>query len=149
MPTYDLTLGGPAISGRESPFKTVTKSVVVDFSKRVLIQNDVAQVIDIPADTFVRLVRWEVLKVEGAARNFSIGDGVNAAGYIASTSGNALAEGISGPIALTEGVPNTITGFSGGKYYPVADTIDVTAVTLGGLTTCILKVTAVMDVLSQ
>lgn len=149
MATFDLTLGGSAVAGRESPYKIMVKSVIYDFSKRTLAQNDVAQVLDIPADTWVSLVRWEITKVEGAARNFSIGDGVNAAGFVASTSANTLAEGVSGPISLTEGAPNTITGFSGGKYYSAADTLDVTAVTAGGLTTGILKVTAVMQLLGQ
>lgn len=149
MATFTLTNGSSAVSSRESTYKTVVASALVDFSKRTLAQNDIAEVISVPADTFVRLVRWEVTKVEGAARNFSVGDGASATGYVASTSGNTLAEGVSGPVALTEGAPNTVTGFSGGKYYSAADTIDVTAVTAGGLTTCILKVTAVMDILGQ
>lgn len=111
-------------------------------AKGVLAQNDVAQLIKIPANTWVFGVRWQVTKVEGAARNFAIGDGANTSGWIASTSANALATGYSGPVALTEGAPNTVTGFSAGKFYSADDTLDVLAPTAGGLTTCQIKVAA-------
>lgn len=107
--------------------------VVFDATKQNLAQNDIAQLVNIPAKTLVRRVFWEVETVEGGARNFAIGDGSDTDGFIATTSANSLASGISG-LALTEGTPNTITGYSGGKYYSAADTLDLLAVTSGGLT---------------
>lgn len=144
MTTYNLTKGGVAGIPVHGVNRVSVVSVEFDAGAQNLAQNDIAELINIPANVWVPLVRWAVTKVEGAERNFSIGDGDDAAGWIASTSGNALADGVSGPVALTEGTPNTVTGFSGGKYYSVADTIDLTAVTAGGLTAMKLKLTVVM-----
>jgi hypothetical protein len=105
----------------------------LDCTKAVLAQNDVAEVLAIPAGTFIQGVVWEVEVVEGAARNFAVGDGSGTSGFIATTSANSLASGCTA-LALTEGVPNTVTGYSAGKYYGAADTIDILAVTAGGLT---------------
>ena len=82
-----------------------------------------------------------MLVVEGAARNFGIGDGSGTSSYITTQSANALAE-FRTALGLTEGTPNTITGYTNGKYYSAADTIDVLAVTSGGLTTCKLRICA-------
>lgn len=144
MATFDQTVGNYT-----HPYHGAIASCVIfkelfdPAVKGVLAQNDISQLIKIPANTWVSGVRWLVEKVEGAARNFAIGDGANTSGWIATTTGNTLADGYSGPVSLTEGVPNTITGFSGGKYYSVDDTIDVLAVTAGGLTTMQLRVVVI------
>lgn len=104
-------------------------------------QNDVAEVVKIPAGTLILGVHWEVVTVEGAARYFAVGDGASTNGFITTTSANSLASGASA-LALTEGTPNTVIGFSAGKYYSAADTLDVLAVTSGGLTTCKIKLKA-------
>ena len=117
---------------------------IVDFSKittALVAQNEVAEAIDIPANCRVNHVRAEVLTVEGAARNFAIGDGASTSGYITTQSANALAE-FHTTLLLTEAAPNTVTGYTNGKYYATADTIDILAVTAGGLTTCRIKVSA-------
>lgn len=116
---------------------------VIDFSKlaTAAAQNDVVEALSIPAGTLVQGVQWEVEGVEGAARNFAIGDGDDTDGYVTTTTANTAATGCSG-LALTEGTPNTITGYSGGKYYSAADTIDILAVTSGGLTTAKIRVKA-------
>lgn len=127
-----------------SPYKMYVLESEIDFTNtsNTLAQNDIAELIAVPGNCYVQMVRWEVKTVEGAARNFSLGDGASATGYLASTSANAIAEGCSAPVSLTEGAPNTVTGFSNGKYYPNADTIDLTAVTAGGLTTAKINVKA-------
>lgn len=107
-----------------------------------LAQNEIAQLIDVPAKSWVDIVQWEVLTVEGASRNFALGDGDTADGYVVSTTGNSLASGVSGPVALTEGTPNTVTRFTNGKYYATDDTIDLKAITSGGLTALKIKVSA-------
>lgn len=131
---------------RELPYKVYMKEVVVDYTKADLsmLQNEVDNIIDIPANTYVAMVRAEVLVVEGAARNFDVGDGDNAAGYHSARSANAIAEFCSAPVSLTEGAPNTVTGFSNGKYYAAADTIDVRAPSAGGLAAAKIKFTALM-----
>lgn len=127
---------------RPASFKTL--ECIVDFSKitsALVAQNEVVEAIPIAANTMVLGVRAEVLVVEGAARNFGIGDGAGTSSYITTQSANALAE-FRTALGLTEGVPNTVTGYTGGKYYSAADTIDILAVTAGGLTTCKIKVSA-------
>lgn len=118
-------------------------SAIVDFTNAAVTcaQNDIVEALAISANTFVYGIRAEVLTVEGAARNFAIGDGADTDGYITTQSGNTLAE-FHSLLTLTEGAPNTVTGYSNGKYYAAADTIDILAVTSGGLTTCKLKVSA-------
>lgn len=118
-------------------------SATVDFTNAAVTcaQNDIVEALAIPANTFVYGIRAEVLTVEGAARNFAIGDGADTDGYITTQSANTLAE-FHSLLTLTEATPNTITGYSNGKYYAAADTIDILAVTSGGLTTCKLKVSA-------
>ena len=141
MATFDQTVGGYAYPyhGAIAPV-TVIQMLFDPAVKGVLVQNDVAQLIKIPDNSWVFGVRWEVTKVEGAARNFGIGDGSGTSSFVATTTANSLATGFSGPVSLTEGVPNTVTGYSGGKFYSADDTIDVLAVTSGGLTTCQIKV---------
>lgn len=126
------TLGNPMV---------VTQ--VFDGSVSTLAQNDVATLINIPANTYVMKVFWEVETAEGAARNFALGDGADTDGYVTTTTANTLAAG-SSDLALTEGAPNTVTGYSNGKFYSAADTLDLLAVTSGGLTTCKIRVSALM-----
>lgn len=116
---------------------------VIDFSKlaTAAAQNDVVPALAIPANTLIQGVAWEVEGVEGASRNFAIGDGDDTDGFVASTSANTLAKGATA-LALAEGTPNTITGYSAGKFYSAADTIDLLAVTSGGLTAAKIRVKA-------
>jgi hypothetical protein len=132
--------GGANAAGFPAP---VVFENVIDFSKLAVAaaQNDVVPVLEIPAHTLIQGVQWEVEGVEGAARNFAIGDGSDTDGFIASTSANALANGASA-LTLAEGTPNTISGYSAGKYYSDADTIDILAVTNGGLTAARIRVKA-------
>lgn len=135
------TLGGGANNaGFPSP---VVFENVIDCSKLAVAaaQNDVIEALEIPARTFIQGVQWEVEVAEGAARNFAIGDGDDTDGFVASTTANALASGATA-LALTEGTPNTITGYSAGKYYGAADTIDILAVTAGGLVNAKIRVKA-------
>lgn len=139
MADFDMTA-----NTREGLGETRVLRKTFDASVQNLAQNDIAQLIDVPANSFVHAVRWEVTTVEGAARNFALGDGADTDGYVATTTGNTLAEGCSAPPTLTEGAPNTITGLTGGKYYAAADTIDLLAVTSGGLTAMVIDVAVVI-----
>lgn len=134
---------------KQSPHKTYILESEVDFAlaANTLAQNDVLEAIAVPANCLVSRIQWEVTRVEGAARNFAIGDGSTTNGYITSTTANSLASGCStfaGTLGGTgaAGDPVTVTGYSSGKYYSTADTIDILAVTSGGLTTCKIKVKA-------
>lgn len=124
---------------RHGSFKTL--EAIVDFSKitsALVAANEVVEAIPIEANTMVLGVRAEVLVVEGAARNFGIGDGAGTSAYITTQSANSLAE-FHTALLLTEAAPNTVTGYTNGKYYAAADTIDILAVTAGGLTTCKIR----------
>jgi hypothetical protein len=132
--------GGANAAGFPAP---VVFEVLVDCSRlsTAAAQNDVIEALRIPANTLIQGVNWEVEAVEGAARNFALGDGDDTDGFVPSTSANALAKGATA-IALTEGTPNVVAGYSAGKFYSAADTIDILAVTSGGLTTAKIRVKA-------
>lgn len=81
----------------------------------------------IPAKTLVLAVGLDVTTAEGGTLTVDVGDGADADGWLDGVDGNAVASYASA-LTLAEGTPNTITGFSEGKYYSAADTIDVITV---------------------
>lgn len=83
-----------------------------------LAANDVAQLINIKAGTFVLAVSYKVLAVEGGTFTFSVGDGASTAGYASAINGNTLAEGVSFNATTTPAL-------GVGKYYSADDTIDL------------------------
>ena len=87
--------------------------------------GDVYEILELPAKTLVLRVGYDVTTAEGATATVHIGDASDADGFVASANLNSVGSGVS-TLALTEGAPNTITGYSGGKYYSAADTIDLT-----------------------
>lgn len=85
--------------------------------------SDVIQALNIPAGCYVHKVIAEVEAAEGSAGTFTVGDGSNASGFLAA--GDINATGFQDTsLTLTEGVPNTVTGYTAGKLYSAADTID-------------------------
>lgn len=122
---------------------------IVDFSSAAttaLAINDVLEAVAIPGNCRVNHVKCEVLTVEGAARNYAIGDGSSTSGYIPTTTANTLGatnDVLAGTLGGTgaAGDPVVITGYTTGKFYAVADTVDILAVTAGGLSVCKLKIT--------
>ena len=135
------TTAGAGANAAGFPAYTVFENVI-DFSKlsTAAAQNDVVEALKIPGGTFIQGVMWEVETVEGAARNFAIGDGDTANGYVTTTSANSQARGCS-VLTLAEAAPPTFA-FTAGKYYDADDTIDILAVTSGGLTTAKIRVKA-------
>lgn len=132
MATYDITKGSGAPSALTTG-KTFSIYRDVDFTTATYLTGDVLNVINVPAKSYVSVVGFEVLTAEGAVFTASIGDSVNATGYVSSVNGNAIGSGTSGPFAGTVNAASTstteplvTTGFSGGKFYPAADTIKVT-----------------------
>lgn len=139
MTTYTAYTDGSTVvksgAARSIPIGGVLTILENDFdaTRKNLAQNDVMELISIPAKTLVLATQWEVLVVEGASRNFAIGDGSSTTALLASTSANSATSGTT--LALTEGTPNTAT-----RYYTAADTVDLLAVTSGGLTTCKVRI---------
>lgn len=85
---------------------------------------DVLQVLNVPAKTFVMLSGYDVLTAEGATATMTVGDGNDPDGLITSVNLNSVASGVQG-LVLAEAAPNTVAGYTNGKYYAAADTIDV------------------------
>ena len=89
-----------------------------------LVADDVLEAIKLPAQTLVQAVGVDVLTAGTADLNLNIGDGDDVDVYHAAIDADAVASFCSA-LALTDGTPNTVTGYSNGKYYAAADTIDV------------------------
>lgn len=86
--------------------------------------GEVAQVINVPAGTWVLGVYHKVLTPEGGTMTYDIGDGATVDGYVDGADGNASTVGFSFDGTTTE-------AFGSGKFYATADTIDVTCVNAG------------------
>lgn len=130
--------GGSNAAG--SPAVTVIENIF-DAGRRNLAAADVVEVISIPAKTRVLNVFYEVLTAD-ASQTLTIGDGDDTDGYIAGadvgTAGNAGCSAL----ALTEAAPNTVTGYSNGKFYSAADTIDLLVPTSKAFDTLKVRVCA-------
>lgn len=113
-----------------------------DSSVQALAQNEVAELINIPANTFVQKVFYKITTGEGAARNFELGDATDTDGYLVSTSAQNAGGWVACGLVLTEAAPNTVTGYTGGKLYTAADTLDLKAVTALGLSEAVIEVKA-------
>ena len=141
MPTYTDSLGfnkGTAAAYPYEGTRAVTKvEVELDFAAiavaraaagaTALTSGDVLEVIQLPAKSYVMAVGLDVTTAEGGTLTIDIGDGSAADGYLDGVNANTVASYAS-TLALTEGAPNTVTGYSAGKYYAAADTIDVKTV---------------------
>ncbi len=124
MATYDLTVGGNGGLSFASARTAFVLEREVDFAATNYAGTDVLQLIDIPAKTLVLTVVSDVVTAEGGTLTYDVGDGSDPDGFIDGANGNSVGTTASS-LALTEGAPNTITGYSGGKFYAAADTLDM------------------------
>lgn len=137
MATYTDSLGfnkGSAAFHAAGLTKVHRMEVTLDFAAikaaraaagaSALASGDVLEVIPVPAKSLVLRVGYDVTKAEGATATFDLGDGSDTDGYLNDVDLNSVASGAM-TLALTEGAPNTIAGYSNGKYYSAADTIDL------------------------
>lgn len=118
MATYTTYNDGKTIAASSggnyagSPVVTVLTGVY-DASKRALAAADVAEVINVPAGTYVMKVFYRVVTGD-ATQTLNVGDGADPDGYVAAadvaTAGNS---GVGAGALAT------------GKYYATADTIDI------------------------
>lgn len=127
MATQDRTGGGSAPSLVDAQRVRFIRRKI-DFSATTAENADVIQALNIPANTLVLRAGTIVRTAEGSALTATLGDGSDADGFVTSVDLNAV-EVKSSALALTEGTPNTVTGYSGGKLYTADDTIDLV---LGG-----------------
>lgn len=137
MATYTDSLGfnkgdaGFHVAGLD---KISRVEVVLDFAKitaaraaasaTALTSGDVIEAIPLPAKSLVLRVGLDVTTAEGGTLTIDVGDGTDPDGYLDGVDANTAASYCSA-LALTEGAPNTITGYSNGKYYSAADTLDL------------------------
>lgn len=103
--------------------------------------GDVLAVISLPAKTYVLRAGIDVTTAEGGTLTLDLGDGTDPDGFLDGVDGNAVASYAS-TLALTEAAPNTVTGYSNGKYYSAADTIDL--VMVNATDTAVMRVWALV-----
>ena len=96
-------------------------------SLTALAGGDVLTALHIPAKTMVLAVGLDVTTAEGGTLTIDVGDGSDPDGFLDGVAGNAVGS-FSTSLVLAEAAPNTVTGYSNGKYYAAADTIDVVTV---------------------
>jgi hypothetical protein len=137
MATYTDSYGfnkGTAGFRADGLTKVTRMEVVLDFAKiaaartaagaTALASGDVLEVIPVPAKTLVMRVGYDVTTAEGATATFDLGDASDTDGYLNDADLNAVGSGVMA-LTLASGTPNTVAGYSNGKYYSAADTIDV------------------------
>jgi len=127
MANQDLTkgnVGATKVASYPSGGRHFVVEFEIDCSVNPRAAADVVNAIRVPPGHRVAAVRLNTLVVAGLAGGIDVGDAVNSTGFIAVHNGNAV--GASNMVAaLTEGAPNTITGYSTGKVYDAEDTIDL------------------------
>lgn len=126
MATLNKTVGGAAGFPASAIGKIGVIENIVDYAESPSGATDIVQVLNVPAGAVVLLAGAEVLRAEGGTAAGTLGDGADPDGYRTTLNANAAVGTtvVSSPVALTEGAPNTVTGYTGGKHYPAADTID-------------------------
>ena len=86
--------------------------------------GDTLQLLNVPKGVLVERVAIEMDTVEGGTLTVDVGDGDDADGFLDGSNLNAAATKIT-ELLLVEADPNTIFGYTNGKLYLVADTIDM------------------------
>lgn len=137
MATYTDSLGfnkGDAGFHAAGLHKVNRVEVVLDFAKitaarlaagaTALTSADVIEAIPLPAKSLVLRVGLDVTTAEGGTLTIDVGDGTDPDGFLDGVDANTAASYCS-TLVLAEGAPNTITGYSNGKYYSAADTLDL------------------------
>lgn len=89
--------------------------------------GDVLEVLSIPAKTYVMMVGLDVTTAEGGTLTIDVGDASDPDGFLDGVNANTTAS-YATALSLAEATPNTVVGYSNGKYYAAADTIDVKTV---------------------
>lgn len=109
------------------------------------VQNDIVQLIQVPKNTLVLGLSFDVTTVSSNMADFDLGDGDVTDGYVDGASMATLNDGCSWQTTFNEATPNTTKeGMSLGKFYTAADTIDLKQNTNATVITGVLKVKALM-----
>jgi len=148
MSTY--TVAGSAVQAYPNnyagPYEvTATLDFTTINSGAGTVQNDIVQLIQVPANTLVMAVAFSVTTASSNMADFDIGDDATTDGYIDGASMATVNDGCSWVTTFNEATPNTTAdAFSLGKFYTAANTIDLKQNTNATVITGVLKVKAVM-----
>ncbi|MCK5433546.1 MAG: hypothetical protein KAJ03_12430 [Gammaproteobacteria bacterium] len=119
MATVDLTTGGSTGAASNLSGRIFTHYKELNFATTNRGAADVLQLFDIPINSHVLSVSWEVVTIEDSTATFDLGDGVDPNGFVAAADAEVLAAGAS----------TVTTAYSvavgGGRFYSAADTIDM------------------------
>lgn len=146
MSTFALA-GNAAYGSNNNSGVTVVEAIFdcsdIDGNGNTVTSGDIIQAINVPANTWVQLMRCEVVTVEGGTGTIDVGTtGVDPDGFFDGLDVNALTDSVSGPVSLVEAAPNTVLGYTGGTYFTSSDTIDILA--NNDLDTAQIRLVAVM-----
>lgn len=133
-----LALGGTIGLSETAARKQVVLMNTIDFSgthkvndvdtANALTATDIGQLLNVPAKFWMHTFGIRLDTVQGAVATAVFGDGADPNGWLATAvdlDGTALDFFQSGKV-LAEAAPNTwLDLYHPGKYYPVADTIDI------------------------
>jgi hypothetical protein len=103
--------------------------------------NDVLTALKIPAKTMVLEVGLDVTTAEGGTLTVDVGDGGDVDGFLDGVNANTAAS-YTTSLVLAEAAPNTVLGYSNGKYYSAADTIDIK--TINAADTAVMRLWAIV-----
>ena len=125
MATWTVTGGGS--TGHNSSAPTVkVYSEIVDFSEFTIAQNDIVEVIELPANSLVLYAGMDVLSATSSGSGtLSLGDQDDVDRYVAASTATAGIE-LTVARAGTSAMGTTSAGYG---YYAAADTIDLTNAT--------------------
>lgn len=150
--TIDLTTGGALGISHYALGEEFNFSQVFDLSVNNSASGDTLQLIKIPAKTLVKSVTVIILTIEDSTLTGTFGDGAGPDDWIlgpVNFESAANTTYVSGDI-LTEGTPNVQEDlYHPGKYYAVADTIDVVMSANAGDTAKFLVVVNGVNVLKD
>jgi hypothetical protein len=140
-----LKAGGGNAAG--FPMVTVLEGLF-DAYKRNLVAADIVQLIQIPKGTLVHAVGYEIITAD-AGQTIHLGDEATAAGYFSAA--NVATQGAKAvtSLVLATGTPNTVVGYSGGKFYATAATLDLTVPSTMALDTLKIRVFAIASILGM
>lgn len=148
MATFDFTQGGATggFPAHHSPVFAVTR--VLDFSSDAMValnsgtgaaQNDVIQLIHVPANAVVIGVFYRVIDFSSNLADLDIGDGSDPDGW---HDGINMTNGTDDWTGLTVGAE--AYGVAGAKFYSATDTVDAVVKTAASIVTGKISVTAIM-----
>ena len=149
MATYSVMTGSGVNAYNADMAGIYTVTATLDFTDihdgAGTVQNDIVQLIQVPANTLVLGVSFSVTTASSNMADFDIGDGATTDGYIDGASMATVNDGCSWVTTFNEATPNTTSeAFSLGKFYTTADTIDLKQNTNATVVTGVLKVKAAM-----